>query len=197
MLSSITPLGERGRNNRWWLTTASYLAGSALGGATIGAAFGALGVLLPRSPKAALGALAAAALLGLLAELKVGGLRVPSNHRQVNERWLDTYRGWVYGIGFGFQLGLGVVTIVTSAATYLTVVAALLVHSVIGGLAIGATFGVFRAVPVLLTATARHPAGLRDLHRRSERWSGPAQRLSLGGQLLALLVSLVAMMVIT
>jgi hypothetical protein len=196
MLSSITPLGERGRNNRWWLTVVAYIAGSAVGGATIGAVFGALGTLLPRSPKAALGALAVAALLGLLAELGVGGLRLPTNHRQVNERWLDTYRGWVYGVGFGFQLGLGVATIVTSAATYLTIAAALLVHSVAGGLAIGATFGLGRALPVLLTATARHPAGLQHLHRRTERWHGPAQRLSLGAQLLALLVSLVAMLVI-
>src|SRR4051794_8835869 len=173
MLSSITPLGERGRNNRWWLTVVAYIAGSAVGGATIGAVFGALGTLLPRWPKAALGALAVAALLGLLAELGVGGLRLPTNHRQVNERWLDTYRGWVYGVGFGFQLGLGVATIVTSAATYLTIAAALLVHSVAGGLAIGATFGLGRALPVLLTATARHPAGLQHLHRRSERWHGP------------------------
>ena len=53
-------------------------------------------------------------------------LRVPGPRRQVNERWLDEYRGWVYGLGFGAQLGLGVTTIVTSAATYVALFAALL-----------------------------------------------------------------------
>ena len=42
----------------------------------------------------------------------------PGPRRQVNERWLDEYRGWVYGLGFGAQLGLGVTTVITSAATY-------------------------------------------------------------------------------
>ena len=30
MLSSISPLGERARNSRWWLTTAAYLARAGL-----------------------------------------------------------------------------------------------------------------------------------------------------------------------
>ena len=36
--------------------------------------------------------------------------------RQVNEDWMARYRGWAYGAGFGLQLGLGVVTIVTTAS---------------------------------------------------------------------------------
>ena len=35
----------------------------------------------------------------------VGGFRLPSHTRQVNEAWLDEYRGWVYGGGFGWQIG--------------------------------------------------------------------------------------------
>jgi hypothetical protein len=35
------------------------------------------------------------------------GSGCPSWQRQVDERWLTTYRGWVYGAGFGFQLGAG------------------------------------------------------------------------------------------
>ena len=36
MLTSITPLGERGRRRRWGLTTAWYVPGSTAGGARSG-----------------------------------------------------------------------------------------------------------------------------------------------------------------
>ena len=51
---------------------------------------------------------------------------VPGPRRQVDERWLDEYRGWVYGAGYGAQLGLGVTTVVSSAATYVALLAAFL-----------------------------------------------------------------------
>ena len=35
MLSSIHPLGEAGRGQRWWLTVAAHVAGSVLGGALV------------------------------------------------------------------------------------------------------------------------------------------------------------------
>ena len=38
----------------------------------------------------------------------------------------DEFRGWVYGLGYGAQLGLGVSTVVSSAATYVALLAALL-----------------------------------------------------------------------
>ena len=44
--------------------------------------------------------------------------RVPSMRRQVDEDWLSRYRRWVYATGFGWQLGTGVTTIVTSRVTY-------------------------------------------------------------------------------
>ena len=75
---------------RWWLTAAAYLAGSALGGATSAPCFGALGMLLPRSPKAALGALAVAALLGLLGRAQgrraTGAHQPPPGQRAVARR---------------------------------------------------------------------------------------------------------------
>ena len=51
MLTSITPLGERGRNRRWLSTVSWYVLGSTLGGALMGALAGlpalALGQLSP------------------------------------------------------------------------------------------------------------------------------------------------------
>ncbi|CAN5792588.1 hypothetical protein BH24ACT3_BH24ACT3_09760 [soil metagenome] len=189
MLASITPLGERGRHNRYGFTVATFLIGSLAGGAALGAALGAAGhaarlVLLDGvAPTAAvLGLFAAVAALGLAADLGAGGLRLPTIRRQVNENWLDDYRGWVVGVGFGFQLGLGVVTIVTASATYVAFAAALLSLSWVGGLVIGATFGLARALPVLATARVHHPDALRSLHRRTQRLAAPVHRTVLGVQ---------------
>ena len=52
-------------------------------------------------PPPGLGGAAVLLLAGLLLDRRVGGLRLPTWHRQVDERWLARYRGWVYGLGFG------------------------------------------------------------------------------------------------
>src|SRR3954470_9223158 len=127
MLSSISPLGERARAARWGLTVTAYVVGSLLGGTAIGAVAGAVGAALPRTwltSPAAVWAVVALLLVGLVLDLRSGSQGPPSWRRQVDEAWLARYRGWVYGLGFGLQLGLGVVTIVTSSTVYATVVLA-------------------------------------------------------------------------
>ena len=144
MLASITPLGERGRNNSYWFTAAWHIAGAVGGGAAIGTLAGAIGAVLQPSTVVANAGALVVALLALVFDLRVGGLRLPTVKRQVNERWLDEYRGWVYGVGFGVQLGAGVVTIVTTSATYAALVLATLTGSVAGGALIGLVFGLGR-----------------------------------------------------
>ncbi len=177
MLSSITPLGERGRHSRWARTVGAYVFGSLAGGATLGALLGALGQLLPhQSPLVLLAGFGGACLIGLVLDARIGGLRLPTVRRQVNEDWLARYRGWVYGLGFGFQLGLGVVTIVTSSAVYLTFLLALLSGSPwLGGL-LGVAFGGVRALPVVALARVTEPGQLRGVHRRLQAWGTPATR---------------------
>ena len=87
----------------WLFPILAYLVGSILGGATTGVAFGAVGELAFIWIDADVGllVLAGAAALGFAADLRLAGLRIPSIHRQVNEDWLTTYRGWIYGGGFG------------------------------------------------------------------------------------------------
>src|SRR5438309_5062498 len=117
MLSSITPLGERGRGVSWGRTVTAYVAGSTLAGAVLGAVLGYAGGWLPASSAwAAL--LGAACLVGLAAERGFAGSHLPTIGRQVDVAWLGIYRGWVYGAGYGLQLGLGVGTIVVSSAIY-------------------------------------------------------------------------------
>jgi hypothetical protein len=183
MLSSITPLGERGRGRRWATTAAAYLLGSVAGAAVLGTALGAIGSALPASVRpgrpAGWAAIAIVAAVGLAFDLRLGGLGLPTIRRQVNENWIAQYRGGVVGFGFGLQLGLGVVTIVTTALVYLTWAIALLSGSAVAGLAIGATFGLSRALPVLAVRRAGSFAELAAVHRRMARLAAPANTAAL------------------
>jgi hypothetical protein len=53
MRSSITPFGERGRNQRWWITMAAFVTGSIVGGAVVGGLLGGLGGAMLGSAPAA------------------------------------------------------------------------------------------------------------------------------------------------
>ena len=182
MMTSISPVGEATRQQRWSVTTAAYLVGSLLGGAATGAVLGLLSIPVRAvvSAPVALAMLAAVAGLGLLADR--GVVPLPAWRRQVDERWLGTYRGWVYGLGFGLQLGAGFATIVTASATWVVLVAAGLSGSVATGTAIGATYGLVRALPVLAFARVRTPARLRTAMQRVERWRAPAATLTAATQ---------------
>lgn len=192
MLASIHPLGERARRNRWGLTVAAYVIGSTAGGAALGATLGGLGqladVVAHAGPLVTACLVAAVSGAGLLLDLGVTRRRLPTIHRQVDEDWLGRYRGWVYGLGFGFQLGTGVVTIVTTASVYVTFVLAALSQSALGGLAIGATFGLSRAMLIPVVRRVTEPGGLRQLHRRFQAAAPLAQGLALAVQGVALLV---------
>ncbi len=180
MLASIHPLGERARNRRFGATVSAYLAGSVMGAASVGALLGQAGAwfgdAVGPAPAAVAGAAAAACAVGLALDLQLRGLRLPTPRRQVDKSWLDTYRGWVYGLGFGFQLGLGVVTVVNTAAVYVMLALALLSASPAGGMAVGATFGIVRGTMILMVANVRRPEQLREVLRRMQSWELPSQR---------------------
>jgi hypothetical protein len=162
MLTSISPLGERARGNRWPVTVTAYVIGSVLAGGAVGGVLGLLGeVLLQPLPLVAAGVCVAAAVADL------AGL-LPRGSRQVDEDWLVRYRGWVYGLAYGAQLGVGVVTIVTSAATYAVLALCLLAGDTATGLGIGAVFGLVRAAPILLLRKASTPEALRTVGARLE-----------------------------
>src|SRR3546814_11396773 len=85
-----------------------------------------------------------------MCDLNLGGFRLPSHIRQVNERWLEQYRPWVYGGGFGWQIGVGLATYVTTAAVYLMVALAALTASPLLAFAVVTGFGFVRGLAVLL-----------------------------------------------
>lgn len=200
MLGSINPLGERARRSNWGVTVAALLVGSLLAGSSVGVSLGALGmVLLGRSSTAVRAALAAAAVLaGTGLDLRLLRRRVdrlPGPRRQVDQDWLTSYRGWVYGLAFGVQLGLGAATIVTTAAVYATLAIAIVTASAGGGLLVGATFGLARALPVLAGASIRQPGDLLRLDAALRRWDGPARRMAIAMQAAVAVVAVGALSV--
>lgn len=194
MLTSITPLGERGRANRYAVTATAYLLGSVVGGAAIGAVFGSVGALALHSVSGhvLLGVLAGVAVAAAFADL--AGRRPPSWHRQVNENWMQAYRGTVYGAGYGLQLGVGVVTIVTTASVYAAAASWLLVVHPLGGAVLGAVFGLARGVPLFATSGATTPPRLQAVHRQLMAFSRRMDVLTAG---VCLLVAALAIAVLS
>ncbi|HEX3300613.1 MAG TPA: sulfite exporter TauE/SafE family protein [Actinomycetota bacterium] len=178
MLGSITPLGERGRGSRWGVTVSAYLIGSLAGGAALGAVLGWIGSPLEMSASFRLVLLGTATAVGIASDLGLGGLRIPSTHRQVDETWRASYRGWVWGLAFGAQLALGVVTVVMTAFVYVTWLGAVLAGSVATGAVIGLAFGLARAVPILTVARVRTSGQLLGVDRTLQRLAAPARRLT-------------------
>jgi hypothetical protein len=172
MLASITPLGERGRRSTWGVTVAAFVLGATAAGAAAGALVGGLGTLVSVGGHgrlvAGVGALAVAVAVDVLART------VPGPRRQVNERWLDEYRGWVYGVGYGAQLGLGLTTVVSSAATYAAFACAFVAGPGGGAIVLGC-YGAVRGLTPLAAARVRTPAELMAMHRGLERWRAPVR----------------------
>jgi len=162
MLASITPLGERGRANRWATTAAWFVVASTLGGGATGGLLGLFGTLL-RFEWRIRASLAVVAALAALA-FDATDRPPPRTRRQVDERWLDGFRPWVYGGGFGIQLGAGLATIVTSASTYLVFALAFLLGP--WGVAVGATFGLSRGLTILTARGITSGVRLRLFHLR-------------------------------
>jgi MFS family permease len=175
MLATVTPLAERGRGHRYRSTAAWFIAGGTAGGATLGLVMAALalGVRTADPSAVALAAVACAvAVLAAASDTRLAGFRLPFHSRQVNERWLDQFRPWVYGAGFGWQIGAGLVTYIKTAALYLMIALAALTASPATALAIGGLFGLVRGLAVLLGRGIVSPATLAEFHRRFTR-AGP------------------------
>ena len=124
MLSSITPMTEAGRGNRFAVTARWFLVGGIVGGLSLGAiAAGAAALLsladLSMATRCAIAAVVALATASI--DLGVLGIELPIFKRQVNDAWLRRYRSWVYGAGFGWQIGFGVATYIMTAGVFLTI----------------------------------------------------------------------------
>ena len=167
MLSSITPMTEAGRGNRFAVTAGWFVAGGVLGGVTLGvlAAAGAWGVAaldLTLGTRAAIGATLAVGTAAI--DLGLTGIGLPIFKRQVNDAWLRTYRSWVYGAGFGWQICFGLATYIMAGC---------------------ATFGLVRGLAVLVGRGATTPARLAAVHARLDHWAPTSRAVAAGTQVAA------------
>ncbi len=130
MLASITPLGERGRQSTWAVTVTAFVLGarSPARGARRARSAGVGRFVLPGSASVdaeARGARGRARCSRLVLDARPRtGTRSPPAGRTSGGSTATA--GWVYGLGFGAQLGIGLTTVVSSAATYVALVAAFL-----------------------------------------------------------------------
>ena len=195
MLTSISPLGERARGNRWSVTVLWLGLGAVVGGAAVGTALGALGQVTVAGVAGNVRLVLMAAACAGAAAWDLSGRPLPGR-RQVNEDWLVAYRSWVYGAGFGLQLGAAVATVVNTALVPVFMLAALLAGDVTAGLLIGAAFGATRGASLVLGRRVRTPDDLRHLHRRLDqhadriRRAGAGVAVALGGAAAASLLAL-------
>src|ERR1700741_2580906 len=154
MLSTVTPVAERARGHRYWVTASWFLVGAALGGATLGLLAAGLALFAPAS--AALGAVVVA--IALASDARLFGFRLPGHTRQVNENWLADFRPWVYGLGFGWQIGVGLATYIMTAAVYAMVFVAALTGNPLLAFELMTLFGFVRGLAVFLGARLTDPS---------------------------------------
>lgn len=177
MLSTITPLTEATRGHRFSATAWWYVIGSLVGGVTLGAL-----IALPALAIGTIGEsselliLAVVALVSVASDGRLAGFQLPGHDRQVNEHWLNRYRGWIYGAGFGWQIGFGLSTYIMTAGVYLLVVAGAVGGSAVNALLLGAVFGLIRGVGVFAASEIRDRESMANFHRRFETWRQPVRK---------------------
>ena len=193
MLSQLTPVGEASRGYRYSSTAAWFIVGSVVGGAMLGGAMALLAVgvaAIDMTAATALGMVAGLAVVSAALDAGVLGIAPPFFLRQVNEDWLGRYRAWVYGSGFGWQVGTGITTYIMTAAVFLTIAMGALTAGPIAALSLGVLFGLVRGLAVLLTARLRSTAELFDLHRRFDALGEPVRRAVIVVQLAVAIVAI-------
>ena len=184
MLSTLNPVSERARGHRFWVTACWYVAGAVVGGVLLGLGCAVLAVGYGglQAPAAAGWSIAlAGSLVAVFSDARIGGWSLPLHPRQVDERWVDRYRRWVYAAGYGVQIGTGFATYVMTAGVYLVALLAGLTGSPVEAVAGGLVFGLVRGLSIVVAAAARTPDALRLVIRRVDSWSGASALAAAGG----------------
>jgi hypothetical protein len=195
MVSSLHPLGERARGNRWAVTISWFVFGSVAAGGLVGAVTAGAGGLV----MSALGVpgwggwlpvvLMAVAVGGVL---DLVGVRPPGPHRQVNENWIGTYRGSVYGVAFGAQIGSGLMTYIVTWGVYAMLLASFATGSAAAGALVGAVFGMGRSAAPLVAGWIDRPSRLTLVMEKMANSMGAVTAATSAGLALVGVAGLVA-----
>ena len=184
MLSTLNPVSERARGHRFWATSCWYVLGAVVGGALLGLGCAALAFGFGRldvAPDVSWSLALTGAVIAVLSDVRVGGWSLPLHPRQVDERWVDRYRRWLYASGYGVQIGSGVATYVMTAGVYLVALLAVLTGSPMQAFAGCVAFGLVRGLSVTVGAVGRTPEALRAVLRRVDSWASASALLAAAG----------------
>ena len=166
MIFVIVPLGKAAKDVLNWLIQVSvYILASTAGGALVGLALAALGsvvYMVVPGPTAAWPVVLAGllALLYGLHEAQILRLPQPERAWQVPNAWI---RRWPIGgtALFGLILGTGLFTFIPFTNYYVVLAWEAGTGSLLLGAALGAAYGLFRGLPVLVGGTLlllnKHP----------------------------------------
>jgi hypothetical protein len=166
--AQIHPLGEASRGNIWGVTLAAFTIGSMAAGAALTSFLGLIGGAIAPVGDAAIWIVGTLAVTAGLLDLT--SLQPWTPRRQVNENWIGRYRGWVYGTGFGLQLGLGFAVFVMSWGYWAMLAIAFVTGSAFAGTLLGAAFGLGRGMLLLLSRRSTTTERLHSFHRTMMRY---------------------------
>ena len=181
VLSSLNPVSERARGHRFGVTAGWYVVGAAAGGALLGGACALVAVALAASGLPARWAwvlVLAGSAVAVGSDSRLVRHALPDHPRQVDERWLVTYRRWIYAGGYGLQIGAGFATYIMTSAVYLAALLATLSGSATTALWVGVEFGTIRGLAILVVAPAATPDRLRALLARVDALDAASLRVA-------------------
>lgn len=172
-------MAEAGRGHSFRSTSVWFVVGSVAGGLTLGGLMGGIAYFvagLKATSNITLSIIAVASLVAAASDGRIAGFHLPGHDRQVNERWLDRYRPWVYGAGFGWQIGVGLATYIMTAGVYLLILVGGLSADPRVALGLGGLFGLVRGLAVYLSAGLDSGEKLLSFHARFESWREPIRQ---------------------
>jgi hypothetical protein len=156
MIESFTPAGCGSRRRRR-LALALFTGGALLAAATLGAALGLLGSVLPGG-RATLLAVAALALAAAAREAGVLPLPLPQVRRQVPDSWRGSLPLPVWSLGYGAGLGAGTFTFQPVATFWVACAGAVAIGRPAVAAACFSLYGAGRALMAVLPSRGADPA---------------------------------------
>ena len=183
MLSSLTPFGEASRGHKYGVAALAFVGSALAGGLCLGLALSVPAVAIRAigvTPTTSAAVIAIAAGATIVADL--GFVRTPRIPRQVDESWFVRFRPWVYGIGYGWQIGVGLATYVMTNAVYLMLIVGALTADPRIAIGIGALFGALRGLTLMVGSRLVDPERIRSLHRRLDELEPISRGAAVGAQ---------------
>jgi hypothetical protein len=164
MVETIAPVVHGDNRSRYRVTLVLHALGAVLAAAMVGALAGTIGMVLG-APWGIWSFVAVGSVAMIYAVREITGLKIPipDRHRQVPLWWRSFYSAPVAGFLYGLGIGVGYLTYL-SFGTYVAVtVGAIAWGSPLLGAALGAPFGLGRALSVALanrSAGEDRPSGI-------------------------------------